>query len=96
MLELTSKIAFGIAQENKLTVLVLLLDHLAHAVNMVKELGCTGECGEILSLVLACSEHPYPKPAYLQLLFVSSSTSLICVPYGQDCDSPAHQSAGEA
>lgn len=53
VLTLRDKNAFGSVQENKLTTVVSLLDHLAHAVDMVRALGCTAECGVILSLVLA-------------------------------------------
>lgn len=80
VLQLKTENAFGIVQENKLTTVVSLLDHLTHAVNVVKALGCTGECGKILSLVLACSEHPYPKPEYLQLplCFLVAPPSSLC------------------
>lgn len=88
MLELTNRNAFGIVQESKLAAVVSLSDHLAHAVNMVKE------CGAILSLVLACSEHP--KACISAVTIVSSgSTSLTCVPHGQGCGSPAVRVAGK-
>ncbi|KAJ7414766.1 hypothetical protein WISP_81840 [Willisornis vidua] len=49
------------------------------SVDMLKVVGCVGGCGLILSLVLACSMHPYPKPVYLHLplrLLIASHTSV--------------------
>ena len=56
-----------------------LVAHLAHAVDMVKVLGYMGGGGQILSSVLACPGHRYPKPVCLHLplcLLIAPHTSV--------------------
>lgn len=94
VMELTNKITFGIAQENKLTISLWF-----HCWSIWHMLSMRSKCLSAWVSVessWACPEHPDPKPACLQLPSLSSgSASPICVPYRQDCDSPSIRVEGK-